>query len=78
MLSEFAIAKRVCSRWMALVLVAGLTACVDDSVAPAPEENAPSATPRVLGFVELTFSHIGTPDLSTSRIAAPTIAELEA
>lgn len=76
MYSKYGSVKCVASHWTALVLVANFAACVDDSVAPAPEATRP-AQPRVLGFVELTFDGIGTPDLSSSMIAAPTIAALE-
>lgn len=79
MLSEFGRVKHVCSRCTALVIAGGfLAACVDETVAPAPEPGDDiHGELRVLGFAELTFSDISTPDFSSSVIVAPTIEALE-
>lgn len=66
------------SSWTALLVATGFAvACVDDGVAPAPRPPPPSQ-PRVLGVAELTFSAIGTPDISSSLLIAPSMTALEA
>lgn len=79
MLSEFGRVKHVCSRCTALVIAGGfLAACVDETVAPAAEPGDDiHGELHVLGFAELTFSDISTPDFSSSVIVAPTIEALE-
>lgn len=53
-------------------------ACVDDSVAPGTHAPPERSQPRVLGFVEISFDGIGTPDLSSTVLTAPSLAALEA
>lgn len=65
------------SSWTALLVATSFAVgCVDDGVTPAARP-APASQPRVLGVAELTFSAIGTPDISSSLLIAPSVTALE-
>ncbi|HEX6938576.1 MAG TPA: hypothetical protein VF158_04140 [Longimicrobiales bacterium] len=67
--------------WLSLLLTLGLAACADEPTRPgtggAAQEEGGHAPPPTLGLVEITISGLGTGQVTSSALAAPTVEALE-
>jgi hypothetical protein len=67
--------------WIALLFTLGLVACADEPTRPRTGGEGGAGggrtPPRVLGLVEVTISGLGTGEVMSSALSAPTVEALE-